>query len=96
MIFASSAQLKSEIGDTWAQFMQAGAAICPQGAVALHAVTQAVDKNIIKKDDTVVSISTASAMKFTDAGIAYHKSDAKFSNPYIVVDEQLSNLEASL
>lgn len=87
---------EQQINDTWAQYMRAGAAICPQGAVALHAVSQAIAKNLVQKTDTVVSISTASALKFTDAGINYHKSDGVFANPYVVVDGQLADLEASL
>jgi threonine synthase len=87
---------ETEINDTWAHFMQAGAAICPQGAVALHAVTQATAADVIKSDDTVVSISTASALKFTDAGIKYHKSKAHYANPYSVVNGGLVELEESI
>jgi threonine synthase len=76
---------EQEINDTWAQFMRGGANICPQGAVAIHGVMQARKAGVVKPVDTVVAISTASALKFTDAGIRYHKSEGKFSNPYRVV-----------
>ncbi len=87
---------EQEILDTWAQFMRAGAAICPQGAVALHSIQQARENDVVKPDDTVVAISTASALKFTDAGIAYHKSQGQFANPSQMVDGTLEALEASL
>ena len=92
-LFRSSEQ---EIADTWAQFMRGGANICPQGAVAIHAVLQAREAGVIKPTDVVVSIATASALKFTDAGIAYHKSKGKYANPYQVVGGTLQDVEASL
>jgi threonine synthase len=87
---------EKDISDTWARFMAAGAAICPQGAVAAHAVLQAKSKKVIKPSDTVVSISTASALKFTDSGIDYHKHKNRYSNPYITVPGTLADLEKSL
>jgi threonine synthase len=89
---------EAEILRTWSQFTRAGANGCPQGAVALHAVQQARDAKLIKPKDTVVSISTASALKFTEAGIAHHTKGkmADFANPYIKVKGSLAKLEASL
>jgi threonine synthase len=87
---------ESEITDTWAQFMRGGANICPQGAVAVHAVLQARRASVIKERDTVVAISTASALKFTDAGIRYHRDGGAFANPYKVVKGTLSALEDTL
>lgn len=83
---------------TWAQFTRAGANICPQGAVALDAAIQARDAGVIKASDTVVAISTASMIKFTEAGLAYHTSGQKngFANPYVKVGSTLAALEASL
>jgi threonine synthase len=87
---------EDEINNTWAQFLRGGANICPQGAVSIHAALQARNSGIIKKNDTVVAISTASALKFTDAGTAYHKTQSKFANPYQVVTGNLKDLESSL
>jgi threonine synthase len=86
---------EQDIADNWAQFMQGGANICPQGAVSIHAVMQARESGVIKPDDTVVVISTASALKFTEAGIDYHKSKARFANPYQVVGGALQDIENS-
>ncbi|MBI2588791.1 threonine synthase [Candidatus Saccharibacteria bacterium] len=82
----------------WAQFTGAGANICPQSAVALDAVVQARTKNIIKAQDTVVSVSTASAVKFAETGVGYHKTASvkDFANPYVKVKGTLEDLEKSL
>lgn len=83
--------------DTWAQFMRAGASVCPQGAVALSAVNQARTENRIKQTDVVVAISTASSLKFTAAGVDYHTGNTgKYANPYVIVGGELADLEASL
>jgi threonine synthase len=83
---------------TWGRFMRAGANICPQSAVALSAVLQARDANVIKENDQVVSISTASGIKFAEAGVTFHSSEGKddFANPYEIVEGNLKALEISL
>ena len=89
---------EAEILSTWARFTRSGANICPQGAVALHAAIQARQTGVIEPTDVVVSISTASAIKFTEAGIAYHKNGAKraYANPYVKVNGTIQSLEKSL
>jgi len=82
--------------DRWNQFTRAGANICPQSAVALDAVVQARESGVIKPTDTVVSISTATSLKFAESGIAYHKREEKYANPYTVVDGNLGDLEKTL
>lgn len=85
---------EEEITSTWAQFMRGGANICPQGAVSIHAVRQARDSGLIKPGETVVAISTASSLKFIEAGIAYHHSDGEYANPYQIVTEGIEQIEA--
>jgi len=83
--------------ETWAEFTSAGANICPQGAVAISATKQAKEAGIIKKKDVVVSMSTASLTKFTEAGTAYHMSKrGNQCNPYIVSGGSVKQLEESL
>jgi threonine synthase len=84
--------------ETWARFTRAGANVCPQGAVALNAAIQARADNVIGPDDAVVAISTASMIKFTEAGLAYHKAakTGKYANPYVVVKGSISELEKTL
>ena len=90
--------LAQEILKTWARFMRAGANICPQSAVALNALLKAREDGTVKEKDLVVSISTASSIKFAEAGIRHHKTGAKadFANPYEIVDGNLEALEKSL
>ncbi|MDD5318786.1 MAG: threonine synthase [Candidatus Pacebacteria bacterium] len=88
---------EKDIKDTWARFMQAGANICPQSAVALHAAITARANGLIKEDDTVVSISTASGIKFSQAGINYHKgNEGKFKNSYKIAEGNLEAIEKLL
>ncbi len=87
---------EDDITDTWGRFTRGGANICPQGAVAIHGVLQAREQNLVKPDDTIVAISTASALKFTDAGIAYHKTKQPYANPYKITGGSLKDLEASI
>jgi len=48
--------------------MRAGANICPQTAAALDAILQARNGGIIKENDSVIVIGTASGIKFSDLG----------------------------
>lgn len=61
-----------EIQATRSLFNSGAVGICPQGAVAVAAVLQARDENKIKSTDTVVAISTADALKFTESAALYH------------------------
>jgi threonine synthase len=83
--------------DTWAQFTRAGANVCPQGAVAISAAKQAREDGTIKPNDMVVCMSTASMIKFTEAGTSYHTGNlGNLRNPYVVTDGSVQALEASL
>jgi threonine synthase len=88
---------ETRILDTWAQFMRAGANICPQGAVAVDALLQARQSDVVKSTDTVVAISTASAIKFSDVGIRYHTEtpSGRYANPYVIIDGSREELEKS-
>lgn len=87
---------EEEIKDTWAQLMRAGANVCPQGAVAVHGLEQARKRGIMKPAATAVAVATASGLKFSEAGIAYHKGGGRLANPYVVVEGGLASLEQSL
>lgn len=89
---------EDEIQKTRALFMGAGANICPQSAVALDAVLQAREKGIIKEKDVIVSISTASGVKFSTSGIEYHlKGKAKdLANPPKIVNGTIEDIERAI
>lgn len=75
---------ENEIQHTRALFNNAAVDVCPQGAVALNAVLQARQYGRIKEMDTVVSISTASGLKFVESALGYHEQKYKFSNHCLV------------
>ena len=86
-----------DIKETWAQFMRAGVGICPQTAVALHGTLQLRDKGIVKENDVIVGVSTASGVKFTEAGVAYHNgSVGEFRNPCRIVAGSIDAVDAAL
>ncbi|MDO8264897.1 MAG: threonine synthase [Candidatus Parcubacteria bacterium] len=89
---------EKEIQRTRALFMGGGANICPQTAVALDAVLQAKSKRIIKENDLVVVIGTASGIKFAESGIKHHlKGDtADFANPPRVTDGTIEDIERAI
>lgn len=89
---------ENKIQKARALFMGAGANICPQSAVALDAVLQARGKRIIKKKDLVVSISTASSVKFADSGLKHHlKGQSKdLANKPKIVKGTIENIEKAI
>lgn len=83
---------------TRALFMGAGANVCPQTAVALDAVLQAREKKIIKEKDVVVTIGTASGVKFSKSGIKHHlKGNIKnLANPFKVIKGTIGDIEKAI
>lgn len=77
---------EEDIQKTRAKFNRAACDLCPQGAVAMHAALQARDDGLVKKDDLIVVVSTASGLKFVDSAINYHAKSSKesYANPYLV------------
>ena len=85
---------EEDIQRTRAMFMSAGANICPQSAVALDAVLQARRDGVVKEDDVVTSISTASGVKFFRSGLAYLVDEDKpYANPPQVVNGSVQDIE---
>ena len=78
--------------------MRAGANICPQTAVALDGVLQAKDMRIIKENDVVVTIGTASGIKFAGSGIEHHLKGKTqdFANPPQVLPGNITAIEKAL
>ncbi len=58
-----------------------GLAICPNSAVALAAAGKLRREGAIGRDETVVVVATAHAIKFSGSAVRYHGSGARFSNP---------------
>lgn len=79
-------------------FMGAGANICPQTAVALDAVLQAKGFGVVKEDDLVVTISTASGIKFVQSGLDYHLTGkvTDYANPPRVINGTIEAIDQVL
>ena len=89
---------EADIQATRATLNRGAVGICPQGAVAVHAVLQARDDNKIKNTDTVVAISTADALKFASSAADYHLAgtDANANPPMIEETGTLEGVRALL
>lgn len=89
---------EAEIQKTRALFMGAGANICPQSAVALDAVLQAKELGIVKEKEMVVSISTASGVKFPESGIKHHLEGRieDLANPLRIVAGTIAAIEKAI
>ena len=73
---------------TEAELLEAGAlanrhglALCPNSAVALAGAAKLRREGAIGRDETVVVVATAHALKFSGAAIRYHGSGARHANP---------------
>lgn len=89
---------EKDIQKTRALFMGAGANICPQSAVALDAVLQARAKGVVKEKDLVISISTASGIKFSESGMEHHlKGNSEdFANSPKIINGTLLDIEKAI
>ncbi|MCG5053509.1 MAG: threonine synthase [Myxococcales bacterium] len=63
---------EAELADAAARADRTGMFCCPHTGVALAALEKLVARQLVTKDQTVVVISTANGLKFTDFKVAYH------------------------
>lgn len=64
---------EQEIADVAARADRSGLYACPHTAVALAAVEKLCSQGVIRRDERVVVVSTASGLKFTDVKVRYHE-----------------------
>ncbi len=64
---------EDELADAAARADRAGLYACPQTGVALAVLTKLVSCGEIKKSESVVVISTAHGLKFTEMKVGYHE-----------------------
>ena len=72
---------EAELMEAAARANRHGLAICPNSAVALAGAAKLRREGAIGKDETVVVVATAHAIKFSGAAVRYHGSGARFANP---------------
>jgi threonine synthase len=64
---------EAELSDAAARADATGMFNCPHTGVALAALEKLVGRGTIKRSDTVVVVSTANGLKFTDFKVGYHE-----------------------
>jgi threonine synthase len=64
---------ENELSEAAARADRTGMYACPHTGVALAVLIKLVDRGEIKHDDSVVVISTAHGLKFTDFKVGYHE-----------------------
>jgi threonine synthase len=72
---------EEELLDAAALASRHGLAICPNSAVALAGAAKLCREGVIRKEDLVVVVATAHALKFAGTAAAYHRSGARRANP---------------
>ena len=72
---------ETELLDAFALANRHGVAICPNSAVALAGAAKLRQEGVIKKDESVVVVATAHALKFSGAATAYHEGNGSHANP---------------
>jgi threonine synthase len=92
---------EDELASASAKVDLTGTFNCPHTGVAITAFEKLVKKNIIKKSDKVVIISTAHGLKFVDFKINYHLEQLEgisnqFSNHPIEVEADLDKVMKAL
>ncbi len=86
---------EDELQDAQMAITRGGVDICPQTGIALSALFQARADNTVKESDTVVVISTATGLKFSESAADYHvhKDQAGYSNNYRVARGSVEAVE---
>ena len=86
---------EDQIQDAQMAITRSGVDICPQTGIALSALFQARADGTVKESDTVVVISTATGLKFSEAAAEYHtrKTNARYANNFRVAQGSMEAVE---
>jgi threonine synthase len=87
---------EAELLDAFALANRHGLAICPNSAVALAGAAKLRKQGVIRKDDLVVVVATAHALKFSGTMAAYHRGTGRLANPPRRVPTTLDAVRAAL
>lgn len=86
---------EDEIQDAQMSFTRGGVDLCPQTGIALYALLRARSNGVVKENDTVAVISTATGLKFSESSVHYHteKTGSRYSNRYRVAGGSVEAVE---
>jgi threonine synthase len=93
---------ETELADAAARADATGMFNCPHTGVALAALEKLVAAGTIKRSDTVVVVSTANGLKFTDFKVGYHEQKLagmtayKYANKPIVLPNEYGSVRDSV
>ena len=85
-----------ELLDAFALANRHGLGICPNSAVALAGASKLGQAGVIKRDDLVVVVATAHALKFSGTMSRYHRGDGRLANPPRLLPATLDAILAAL
>ncbi|HXU81499.1 MAG TPA: pyridoxal-phosphate dependent enzyme, partial [Polyangia bacterium] len=93
---------EAELADAAARSDSTGMFSCPHTGVALAALEKLAGNGTIKKGDSVVVISTANGLKFTDFKVGYHESklpgvpNPKYANTPVLLPNDYTQVRDSV
>ncbi|MGA7991630.1 MAG: threonine synthase [Thermoanaerobaculia bacterium] len=87
---------EAELLDVFALAGRHGLAICPNSAVALAGAAKLRREGTIRRDDLVVVVATAHALKFSRTMAAYHRGTGSLANPPRRLPATLDAVRAAL
>jgi len=88
---------EQELAEAAARADRTGMYACPHTAVGLAVLEKLVARGVIKKDERVVCISTANALKFTEFKVRYHEGQidgvvSEQKNPPVMLPPSYGNV----
>ncbi len=89
---------EEEIQNAQMSVTRGGVDICPQTGIALSALFQARDANVVSENDVSAVISTATGLKFAETSVKYHGAEIKkkFSNMFKIAQGSIDDVERLL
>lgn len=87
---------EEELLSAFALASRHGLAICPNSAVALAGARKLKAAGVIRKEDLVVVVATAHALKFSGPALAWHESGRPGANPVRKVEATVDAVAAAL
>ena len=88
---------EQELSDAAARADKTGMYTCPHTAVGLAVLEKLLDRGVIRTDERVVCVSTASGLKFTEFKVRYHEGnipqvDAAQANPPVMLPPKFGDV----
>jgi threonine synthase len=88
---------EQELAEAAARADRTGMYSCPHTAVGLAVLEKLVSRNIIRKNDRVICVSTANGLKFTEFKVRYHENaisgvQSQHANPPVMLPPEFGQV----